>query len=362
MTPTPPPRVLLVDLGPSMGGVEAYLLGLAQLLQPENEVFVLCVLEELAAAFRQAGVRVFLVNSFPRFRPLRYLAAVCMLVYVLVRYRIRVMQINGFLEGALLLPARLLGCRAVYTRHGPLETDLYRWYRQPLRFLPRFVSQHAVRLATQVVCVSHAVGSVYKPLLPAARLTVIPNWIHALPLSTAPNTRKQPPFRVLYVGRIEQYKGVQLLIEAIRNLDRAHLTVVGVGSYLDTLRQQAAGLNVEFAGFQRDTGAYYKSADVFVMPSLGPEGLPMVSLEAMAHTVPCILSDLPVHGEITDQGQGALLFRTGEVADLQEKLTLLMDDDARRAALARNGRRIVEERYHAGAARQAYLSVFARAS
>ena len=52
------------------------------------------------------------------------------------------------------------------------------------------------------------------------------------------------------------------------------------------------------------------------MPSMGPEGLPMTSLEAMAHGLPCIFSDLPVHHEITDHGKGAYLFRSGEVESL----------------------------------------------
>ena len=74
--------------------------------------------------------------------------------------------------------------------------------------------------------------------------------------------------------------------------------------------------NVRFVGFQRNLREFYERADIFVMPSLGPEGLPMTSLEAMAHGLPCIFSDLPVHHEITDHGKGAYLFRSGEVESL----------------------------------------------
>lgn len=353
-------RVLLIDLGGSMGGVEAYLEALAQILSGENEIFALCAMEELAAKLAQRGVRVFRVPLFARLRLLRYLAALLVMIYVIVRYRMDVMQINGYFESFLLLPARLLGCQSVYTRHGPLEIDLFPWYRNPIRYVPRFLSRYGAGLATHIVCVSEAVGAVYKPLFPAEQVSVIPNWVASLPEITARLKTDLKRLRILYVGRLEQYKGVQILLEAVRRLEHVDVTVLGTGEYRGSLERLAQGMPVEFVGFHRDPTRFYQSADIFVMPSLGPEGLPMVSLEAMSHALPCILSDLPVHCEITENGRAALLFRRGDANDLRDKLSLLIENDGERAHYAAEALRRIEARYNPAAAQQAYCALFQR--
>jgi glycosyltransferase involved in cell wall biosynthesis len=94
------------------------------------------------------------------------------------------------------------------------------------------------------------------------------------------------------------------------------------------------------------------------MPSIGLEGLPLVSLEAMGNGVPCLFSDLPVHREITGDGQAAALFRTGDADDLRRKLQQLIGNDAERQRLARSGYAIVQARYTAAVARRSYAAIF----
>ena len=114
-----------------------------------------------------------------------------------------------------------------------------------------------------------------------------------------------------------------------------------------------------FAGFQSNPEKFYEGADIFVMPSLGPEGLPITSLEAMGHGLPCIFSDLPVHHEITDSGKGAYLFRSGDVEGLLTALRDLVASPDRRQRYAAEAHRIVASRYSEGNVRAAYLRVLA---
>ena len=354
-------RVLLVDLGASFGGVETYLVSLADLLSSHVDLYVLCVLPELGARLDACGVKVVRMPAFAGcFKPLRFLSALTVVPLLLLRYRIHTILLNGFLESILILPARLLGRSAVYTRHGPFEIELYSWLRQPQKYLARKIARWSVRFTTHVVCVSQAVAESVRPLLPATRYSVIANWIsHQRPFQL-PVAELPPQARVLCASRLEHYKGIHLLIEAARYLPQVEVTIAGEGSGRESLEKMASGMpNVRFAGFQRNLREFYERADIFVMPSLGPEGLPITSLEAMAHGLPCIFSDLPVHHEITDDGKGAYLFRSGQVESLLTGLRDLLASPERRREFAAEAHRIVASRYNEGNVREAYLRVLA---
>jgi glycosyltransferase involved in cell wall biosynthesis len=138
---------------------------------------------------------------------------------------------------------------------------------------------------------------------------------------------------------------------------RLSLTIVGEGRYREDLEKEAMGLNVTFMGFQEDPTPYYLSADVFVNPSIGPEGLPLVSLEAMSHGLTCILSDLPVHKEITNDGRAALLFRAGDVDDLTRRLENLLSSQQLFEHYGSSARQQIETWHVASRARERYLKL-----
>jgi len=354
-------RVLLIDLGAHFGGVETYLVSLAGLLAAEVDLYVLCVLPELRTRLADCRVRVIRLPVFQGiFKPLRFLAALIVVPFLLLRYRIHTVQLNGLLESILILPARLLGRSAVYTRHGPFEIELYSWLRRPHKYLVRKIARWSVRFATHVVCVSQAVAETVRPVLPATRYSVIANWISDQGPFRPPVAELSSRARVFCASRLEHYKGIHLLIEAARRLPQVEVTIAGDGGDRVSLEETAVGVpNVRFAGFQRNLQEFYERADIFVMPSLGPEGLPITSLEAMARGLPCIFSDLPVHREITDHGKGAYLFRSGEPESLCAALRDLLASSERRREYGAQAHHIIASRYSEGNVRAAYLRVLA---
>jgi glycosyltransferase involved in cell wall biosynthesis len=354
-------RVLLIDLGPQFGGIETYLVGLADLLASEIELYMLCVHPELSGRLAGSPVRVFRLPFFwGQFKVLRFLATLLIVPLLLIRYRIHTVQLNGFLDSVLIFPARLLGCTTVYTRHGTFEIELYSWLRQPLKFMARKAARWSVRFTSHVVCVSQSVAESVRPVLPVTRYSVIANWISGQIPFRPPLNDLSTRARVLCASRLEHYKGVHLLIEAARELPHVEVTIVGDGSDRAWLERLASDVpNVHFAGFQRDLQGFYERADIFVMPSMGPEGLPMVSLEAMGRGLPCIFSNIPVHCEITDDGKGAYLFRSGDAESLLTGLRGMIASREERYAYAAEAHRIVASRYSEGNVREAYLRVLA---
>jgi glycosyltransferase involved in cell wall biosynthesis len=353
-------RVLLIDCGPQFGGVETYLVSLADLLAEDVDLYMLCVHPELSSRLADRNVKVIRLPYFMgEFVPFRFLATLFVVPFLLVRYRIHTVQLNGFLDSVLLFPARLLGRSAVYTRHGPFEIELYSWLRQPVKLLARKMARWSVQFTTHVVCVSESVAESVQPVLPDTRYSVIANWV-AGQRPFCPPLQFPSRVRVLCASRLEHYKGVHLLVEAVRSLPQVELTIAGDGGYRSELEKLASDMpNVRFTGFQRNLEKFYQESDIFVMPSMGPEGLPMVCLEAMGRGLPCIFSDLGVHREITDEGRGAYLFRRGEAESLLAGLRVMIESPHLRCAYAEEAHRIVASRYNEGTVRDAYLRVLA---
>jgi glycosyltransferase involved in cell wall biosynthesis len=95
-----------------------------------------------------------------------------------------------------------------------------------------------------------------------------------------------------------------------------------------------------------------------VTPSLGPEGLPLVCLEAMSYGMACLFSDLPVHREVACGGSAALLFKLGDAADLREKLQTLVGCEKLRHEYGRLAYSAVQTRHSPEGAARAYREAF----
>lgn len=154
------------------------------------------------------------------------------------------------------------------------------------------------------------------------------------------------------VSLIRPCKGIEVLIRAtarLRDRGRKVKTVI-VGPFhtpeyereirdlIDSLRVAEA---IELAGFSDDVPAHLRTFDLFILPSVGPEGMPMVMLEAMAHGVPVVGSDVPGIGDVLRDGIEGRVVRAGSdraLADGIEDFLLGRCDwqQARHAVLRRH--------------------------
>ena len=351
--------ILLVSVNTFYGGGEVHLLNLARLLTGHCDVHALVFDTTLEQRLRESGIKVFRLSLFPRAaRSFQVLHALFVLPVVILRCHIKAVLVTGTIETLLLPISRLLNCTAISMRHlvpflghGNLPSKFR-------RLVIEAVYEVGILFAGSVICVSDSVAKELRRVTLKRDLLVIPNWVPRVP-TTNKKAGRHHPLRLLFVGRLETNKGLHLLLHALETISDYQLTVVGEGSEMPHLRSLAVGKNVVFCGFRADTTIYYQDADIFVMPSQGPEGLPLVTIEAMSYGLPCILSDLPVHVEVSQGGTGAILFKSGDVASLRIKLQALMDSEHERDRIGDAAYRLVQQRHSPQVAIQAYLNAFA---
>jgi glycosyltransferase involved in cell wall biosynthesis len=157
---------------------------------------------------------------------------------------------------------------------------------------------------------------------------------------------------VLFVGRMVPYKGVDVLLRALNEVD-ARAILVGEGPLKAAWQQLSADLGlsarVQFAGEvdQTTLSALYHACDLFVLPSVTrAEAFGVVQLEAMACRKPVVSTLLPSGVPwVNIDGETGIVVPPGDVPALRDALRTLAGDPALRARMGDRGYARVTTRF-----------------
>jgi glycosyltransferase involved in cell wall biosynthesis len=155
--------------------------------------------------------------------------------------------------------------------------------------------------------------------------------------------------KLLYVGRVSKEKNLPVLEAAFRALHarcpEAHLVIVGDGPYRESMQQNLAGLPVTFTGYLEGDAlaGVFASSDIFVFPS-ATDTFGNVVLEAQASGLPVIVTDEGGPQENLLQDTTGFIVPANDSAALAEAMQRLVQDPARRAAMALTARGYMADR------------------
>ena len=155
------------------------------------------------------------------------------------------------------------------------------------------------------------------------------------------------------VGRLWAQKNPMCLVEAAKKVFEAtNLPVkfffAGDGELKDDVESKIKEYQLEgkvqVLGWRSDIPVLLSSIDVFVLPSLW-EGMPLAILEAMASSLPVVVSDIPGNHDLVDHNSTGLLFEADNANDLSIQLLKLIEDSSLRQRLACAARTKVSNAY-----------------
>ncbi len=243
---------------------------------------------------------------------------------------------------------RLAGMKTVVTVQG-LDWKRQKWGRIASTVL-RLGERAAVRLPAHTMVVSKVLQNHYKASY-QAKTSYVPNGgvlrDRRLPEKIV-EWGLEPGEYILFLGRFSPEKGCHLLIEAYEKLHTdIKLVMAGASSYCDEYsRQLRTHVSDRIKILDWVSGEamdeLLTNAMLFVLPS-DLEGLSLALLDAMGAGLCVLSSDVPENREAV--GDAGFTFRSGDVADLADRLRFLIANPAVREAAGLAAKRRVREHY-----------------
>lgn len=167
--------------------------------------------------------------------------------------------------------------------------------------------------------------------------------------------KENKKIKILFVGRLEEQKGLRYLIEAISLIKDKHVNlkvlIIGEGSKKEEFEELSSSLglnkNIFFLGAknQKEVFKYYQSSNIFILPSLA-EGFPLTILEAWAAELPVIVTNVGGISKICKDKENALIIQPKDSEAIAEAMLTLINDTKLRDKLGKAGRKLVEQKYN----------------
>lgn len=205
---------------------------------------------------------------------------------------------------------------------------------------------------SKIICVSKQVESALLSWMPSIKrkTKVVPN---AVPVPKLLNSGPFKTYDILFVGRLTQAKGVDILLKAVKILKNKYskslkIALVGDGPLKENLNNLAVELGVngevKFLGVRKDIEELMVSSKIFVLPSRW-EGLPMVVLEAMSRGMSIIATTVGGISEVIESEKEGILISPENPESLAQTINKLLKNEKLRKKLSQAAYEKAKEKF-----------------
>lgn len=260
------------------------------------------------------------------------------------------------------LLAALTGLPCVHTYHGVHMGGYGRLEKFIYRLCERFFSLFTHAAIT--VSEGERAQILAEGLIPPAKLRLIPNGVEVP--EVASGEAVGPPFRVISMSRFDYQKNSEFLLSIAQalcqhgRLGDFHFLIVGDGlgkaHVLSAAKMHGLASSLECPGASPEPHSFFKGALCYISTSRW-EGMPLAVLEAMAHGLPAVVTDVAGNRDAVINGETGYIYPEGDPQEAASALCRLADDSQLRQVMAGQARKHVRQCHDARRMAQETLDV-----
>lgn len=233
--------------------------------------------------------------------------------------------------------SKLAGVPLVHHVHSQTNTEVGQQLQSRVN---AWLEKTCCRRASKVIAVSNSIADyMRKTGFDENKIQVVPNGVPGRWTSRAPHppTRSET-WNIGMVALLRPRKGLEVLFEALRELIVRNLPVRlrVVGRFetplyraecLRLAENMGIGRYIDWVGFSSQVDAELARMHCLVLPSVLPEGLPMVLIEAMASGVPIVGSDVDGIRDVITHEKNGMFAEPGDAESLADSLQHVLSDE-----------------------------------
>lgn len=259
-------------------------------------------------------------------------------------------KLSIFRDFILILVAKLFRKKTLLHFHG----GEFLIKRPNNRFLTKFLKFY-FSLGDKIVTLSEyekeLVNKIYS--IPLEKIVALENCV--IPLENIKKEKKEKA-RIIFLGRIVESKGINEIIAAMKKLFDTRkdfeFYLYGIGPLENRIKEELESYMSECFEFKGIVSGKAKDnamseSDIFLLPSLYGEGLPIALLEAMNTENICIVSDDGSMGTVIKNGENGYIVQKGNIEDLFDKLQcsikLIKNENNK---ISKNAKNTISEKYN----------------
>jgi glycosyltransferase involved in cell wall biosynthesis len=267
------------------------------------------------------------------------------------RDKVNIIHLHGTFAGVAIRPILFLfyrKARIIYCAHG------WAWDRpmpKVIKFGVCLLERWLANLTDQIVCISEHEfkTAILDSGISNEKLTIVKNGIpEKVPLVNSelvpiwPNEK----FRLLFVGRFDYQKGIDVLLSALKLVNNSvHAVLIGDSVLKDLKQELSLTENCTVLGWlnPEQLEAFFNSAQVLVIPSRW-EGFGLIAAEAMRAGLPVIASSVGGLPEVVEDGVTGILVRPDSPEELADAILNL--DEKKRIHMSKAARKRVVKHFN----------------
>lgn len=198
-------------------------------------------------------------------------------------------------------------------------------------------------LADEIICASTVTKkSLIFEGINSDKIKVIPYGVDFINKKRIVNNNDEN-FKILFVGSLNQRKGITYLLKALEKMENLSLTIVGRGIFdLELVEGYSTNVIIKKNISKEELNKEFVNADCFVLPSI-IEGFGQVILEAMSFGIPVIASENTIAPDIIENGKNGLIFKIRDFETLKSHILKLKNNKDLSYNIGQSGQKVASE-------------------